>query len=270
MTHGSSQASFEQDELRRTTAAVTSLETFTAELAPRLGSAWSHSVLPTPHQRSHTDHRQWDMEDGVLWRALHQDGDHQHARAVLTHAHGLQLFVVQRPRRSGQFLVGALLPAGVFEYGSIPRPRAVAVRGEPGRAAAAVRRRLLPAYRIAAVRVASSTRFKQAQRVVIGRSADGRPIADALTARAVRVLLHEDGRWRLDPGTGLCMPADTSAFAPDVLVRDATARLQSLGFEVVLTDQHPLDLYRSSPYLPSPAPTTNVASPSPGSQGRTR
>lgn len=220
MTQGSSMNTFEQEALRRSTAVAASLEAFTAELAPRLGTAWSHRVLPTPYRWSHADERFWDMEEGVLWRALRDDGDHLRARAVLTHAHGLQLYIVQRPHQSGEFLVGALLPAGVFEYDATEHPRAVAVPSDPARAASEVRRRLLPYYRIAAVRVASGTRFKQAERVIIGRSDSGRPIADAVMPRAVRALLHEDGRWHLDPGTGLCMTAANSPFEPEVLVQD--------------------------------------------------
>lgn len=214
MTQEDSLLPFEQETLRRSRAVTACLEKFTAELAPRLGGAWSHQVLPTPYRWSHADDRLWEMEEGVLWRALHRDGDHQRARAFLTHAHGLQLYVMQRPHRPTEFLVGTLLPAGVYEYDTTPHPQAVSVPGDPARAAAAVRRRLLPYYRLASMRIASGTRFKQAQRVVIGRSTDGRPIADVRTPRAVRALLHEDGRWHLDPGTGLCVTATDSPKLP--------------------------------------------------------
>ncbi|MFF5491338.1 hypothetical protein [Streptomyces virginiae] len=270
MSQGNPLLPFEQETLRRSTAVSAALETFTAELAPRLGLAWSHRVLPTPYRWSHADDRLWEMEEGVLWRALHQDGDHQRARAFLTHAHGLQLYVVQRPHRPGEFLVGALLPAGVFEYDTTPHPQAVSVPSDPVRAAAAVRRRLLPYYRLASTRVASGTRFKQAQRIVIGRSADGRPIADGLMPRAALALLHEDGRWHLDPGTGLCVTATNSQFAPEVLVQDAADRLHGLGFEVVLSDRHPLEMYFRSPHPTSPAPVTGLPSAPPGNLGRAR
>ncbi|WP_162688778.1 MULTISPECIES: hypothetical protein [unclassified Streptomyces] len=261
---------FERETLRRSRAVTAGLEQFTAGLAPRLGGAWSPRVLPTPYRWSHADDRIWEREEGVLWRALRRDGDHQHARAFLTHAHGLQLCVIQRPHRPGEFLVGTVLPAGVYEYDTAPRPQAVSVPGDPARAAAAVRRRLLPYYRLASMRVASSTRFRQAQRVTIGRSTDGRPIADVLMPRAVRALLHEDGRWHLDPGTGLCVPAAHSACAPEVLVQDAADRLGGLGFEVIRSDQHPLELYFRSQHPAIPAPVAGLPSTRPGSPSRSR
>lgn len=270
MTQEDSLLPFDQEMLRRSRAAAASLERFTAELAPRLGGAWSHRVLPTPYRWSHADDRLWEMEEGVLWRALRRDGDHKRARAFLTHAHGLQLYVIQRPHRPGEFLVGTLLPAGIYEYDTTPHPQAVSVPGDPARAAAAVGRRLLPYYRLASMRVASGTRFKQAQRVVIGRSTDGRPIADVLMPRAVRTLLHEDGRWHLDPGTGLCATATHSPFPPEVLVQDAADRLRGLGFEVILSDQHPLELHFRSQYPASPAPVTGLPSARPGNPGRAR
>ncbi|MFG2979400.1 hypothetical protein ACGFYY_41245 [Streptomyces sp. NPDC048331] len=259
-----------QEALRRSEVVAGSLEAFTAGLAPRLGAGWNRRVLPTPSGWSPADERFWDMEEGVLWRALHEGGDHLRARAVLTHAHGLQLYAVQRPHRAGQFLVGALLPAGVFEYGTAKRPQAVAVLGDPARAACAVRRRLLPQYRIAAMRVASGTRFKQAQHVVIGRTADGRPAADAVMPRAVRALLHEDGRWELDPGTGLCLPAVTSPLPSEVLIQEATDRLRGLGFNVTVTDGHPLDGHLRSPSRAVAAPSTLLPPAPPSSRGRTR
>uniref|UniRef100_A0AAU2JZY3 Uncharacterized protein n=1 Tax=Streptomyces sp. NBC_00049 TaxID=2903617 RepID=A0AAU2JZY3_9ACTN len=270
MTQEDSLLPFEQETLRRSRAVTACLEKFTAELAPRLGGAWSHQVLPTPYRWSHADDRLWEMEEGVLWRALHRDGDHQRARAFLTHAHGLQLYVMQRPHRPTEFLVGTLLPAGVYEYDTTPHPQAVSVPGDPARAAAAVRRRLLPYYRLASMRIASGTRFKQAQRVVIGRSTDGRPIADVRTPRAVRALLHEDGRWHLDPGTGLCVTATDSPQASEVLVQDAADRLRGLGFEAIVNDQHPLELYFRSQYPPSPAPVAGLPSTPSGNPGRAR
>lgn len=270
MTQERSTTAFEQEVLQRSTAAAGALEAFASELAPRLGAAWSHRILATPHRWSHADQRLWDMEEGVLWRALREDGDHLRARAVLTHAHGLQLYIVQRPHRSGQFLVGSLLPAGVFEYGATEHPRAVTVPGDPARAASEVRRRVLPYYRIAAMRVASGTRFKHAQRVIIGRSADGRPIADAVMPRAVRVLLYEDGRWQLDPGTGLCVTAANLPLAPEALIEDAADRLRGLGFDVTLSDLHPLGIYFRSQSQPDPAPLTVLPPAQPGSPGRAR
>ncbi|MGP3684593.1 hypothetical protein ACTVZO_07750 [Streptomyces sp. IBSNAI002] len=210
------------------------------------------------------------MEEGVLWRALREDDDHLRARAVLTHAHGLQLYIVQRPHQSGEFLVGALLPAGVFEHDATEHPRAVAVPSDPARAASEVRRRLLPYYRMAAMSVASGTRFKQAERVIIGRSDDGRPIADAVMPRAVRALLHDDDRWHLDPGTGLCMPAANSPFEPEVLVQETADRLRGLGFDVTLSDLHPLEIYFCPGNHAGPAPMTVLPPALPGSPGRAR
>ncbi|MCY0940238.1 MULTISPECIES: hypothetical protein [Streptomyces] len=270
MTQEDSLLPFEQETLRRSRAVTAGLEQFTAELAPRLGLAWSHRVLPTPYRWSHADDRLWEREEGVLWRALRRDGDHQRARAFLTHAHGFQLCVIQRPHQPGEFLVGTLLPAGVYEYDTTPHPQAVSVPGDPARAAAAVQRRLLPYYRLASMRIASGTRFKQAQQITIGRSTDGRPIADVLMPRAVRALLHEDGRWHLDPGTGLCVTATNSPFTPEVLVQDAADRLRGLGFEVVLSDRHPLETYFRSQYPTSPAPVTGLPSTPPGNPGRAR
>ncbi|MFJ5546700.1 hypothetical protein [Streptomyces sp. NPDC093225] len=254
---------FEQETARRTTAAAGPLGEFTSGLAPRLSSAWTSRVHSTPYRWSQADYRLWEREDGALWQAVYhsrQDSDHLRARAFLTHPTGLQLYIVQRPYRPSEFLVGALLPAGIFEYDTTPHPSAIAVPADPARAAAAIRRRLLPYYRTAAMRVSRSTRFRQTQKVVIGQSAEGIPIADVLSPRAVRALLHEDERWYLDPGTGLCAAITPSPHSPDDLVQDAAARLRGLAFEVVLTTEHPLDLYfRPSP----PAAPTPVAVPPP-------
>lgn len=261
---------YEQESSSRSAAAVETLESFTAALAPRLGAAWRPHVIPTPYRWSHSDHRVWATDEWVLGQALRRGGDHQLARSFLTHAHGLQLCVVERPFRRGEFLVRAMLPAGVFEFGATDRPKAISVSGDPARAGAAVRRRLLPYYRHAAARVASGTRFNQATRVVIGRSSDGRPLADAVMPRAIRALLHEDGRWRLDPGTGLCVTDINAPFAPEVLVQEASERLRRLGFEVVLTDRNPLAMYASSTPPATPVPAAPAPPPAPGRTGRAR
>ncbi|MEU6312303.1 hypothetical protein [Streptomyces sp. NPDC047014] len=243
-----------------------SLQEFSSGLAPRLSSGWTPSVQITPHWWSRAYHRLWEHEGSVLWRALHEDhldSGHRYARAFLTHDHGLQLHVVQRPYRTHQFLIGALLPAGIVEYDTTPRPSAIAVPADPARAAAAVRRRFLPYYRVAASATSRSTRFQQAQKVVIGRSAEGLPLADVLSPRAVRALLREDGRWRLDPATGLCT-AIASPQAPEDLVQDAAERLRGLSFEVLVSDQHPLDPFFRTPPRAAPGP---VVAPPPRASG---
>ncbi|MFJ7589478.1 hypothetical protein ACIQZO_19280 [Streptomyces sp. NPDC097617] len=270
MIQGDPVQRYEQEWRSRSAAVADSLEAFTAALAPRLGAAWSHHVIPTRYRWSHSDDRVWEREEGTLWRALGRHGDHKLARSFLTHAHGLQLCLIERPHRVGEFLVGAMLPAGVFEYDTTDHPKAIAVSGDPVRAGAAVRRRLLPYYRHAALRVASGTRFKQASRVVIGRSSNGRPIADAVMPRAIRVLLHEDGRWRLDPGTGLCVTDIKEPVAPEVLVQDAGDRLRQLGFEVVLTDRNPLEIHFPSHPPARTAPVAAAPPPAPGKPGRAR
>ncbi|GAA2624608.1 hypothetical protein GCM10010425_20580 [Streptomyces spororaveus] len=61
------------------------------------------------------------------------------------------------------------------------------------------------------------------------------------------------------------MTATHSAFAPEVLVQDAADRLGGLGFEVIRSDQHPLELYFRSQHAASPAPVGGLPATPPGS-----
>jgi hypothetical protein len=129
-------------------------------------------------------------------------------RCVLTSPHGLQLYVMPRPRRPKQFLVLPMLPAGceAQHVRHLTAPPGIAVPADPVPAAATVHRRLLTLYRFDAMAAqrAASPRLMQVQ-VTVG---SGRPRVRTTSTRALYLLLGRDG-FQLDPATGDCLLPDT-------------------------------------------------------------
>ncbi|MFG2232722.1 hypothetical protein ACGFNX_22395 [Streptomyces sp. NPDC048723] len=226
---------------------------FADRLATGLGPGWTAVGRWTPSGRDPAEGRVWDMAGGSLHRTL-ESFPHGH-RAVLTHPHGLQLYVLPRTPDLGSFVVSAVLPAGVFEHGGVQPPPAIGVMGEPVRAAADVRRRLLRPYRTAAMVVARTTRFREHDKIVIGRGDDGQPLLNTVAPTAVRALLHSDGRWVLDPATGLCRLRHAERH-PETVIQQAVLRLHVHRFDIVVVTGTPLNTPPGSrtPWPPVPPP----------------
>ncbi|EFL29580.1 predicted protein [Streptomyces viridochromogenes DSM 40736] len=73
-------------------------------------------------------------------------------RSVLTHHWGLQLYVMPRLHRPGEYLALPMLPANTSHQHvtGLKAPRGIAVPADPVRAAALLHRRLLTEYRLSA------------------------------------------------------------------------------------------------------------------------
>lgn len=260
-----------QNWLTEDTTKDTSLFLFAQQLATRLGPAWAASARRSPHTTSTVgwdpaEKRCWDRKEGVVSRALRRAVDSE--RAVLTHPHGFQLYLIERPRRVRQILVAGLLPAGIREFGSVQAPAAISVPRDPARAVATMRNRgVLPRYRLAAARVSRETRFKGVHEVMFGQDFDGSPLVNVLSQHAARLLLHVDSPWLLDPESGLCRPRDPASDAGE-LVRSAGALLQAFGYRVTVTSGQPWGQALRPPTGPLPLPAPG---PPPGrSAGQTR
>ncbi|MCY0928217.1 hypothetical protein OTB20_18850 [Streptomyces sp. H27-H1] len=157
-----------------------------------------------------------------------------------------------------------MLPAGAFKFDTTAPPAAISVPRNPARAAAAIRSRsFLPSYRLAAAGVSRETRFREVQQVVFGRDFDGSPLVNVLSAHAMRLLLDVHSAWLLDPESGLCRPRNPAADA-DELVRSAGTLLQTYGYEVTLTSEHPRAYTFRPPIRPvvPPAPSPPHGRPS--------
>lgn len=224
---------------------------FADRLAAGLGPGWTAVGRWTPSGRDPAERRVWDMAGGSLHRVL---GFFPHGhRAVLTHPHGLQLYVLPRTPGLGSFVVSAVLPAGVFEHGAVQPPRAIGVTGDPVRAAADVRRRLLRPYRSASMAVARTTRFREHDKIVIGRGDDGQPLLNTVAPTAVRALLHSDGRWVLDPATGLCRLRHAEQH-PESVIQQAVRRLSVHRFDIAVVTGTPINTPPGSRTPPPPVP----------------
>ncbi|MEU9246583.1 hypothetical protein [Streptomyces sp. NPDC048385] len=186
---------------------------FAAALAEHLPGRWQAGPPTSLVAEEAGSHRIW--HSGPLGYTAFDAADVQ--RCVLTSPYGLQLYVLPRPHRADQFLVLPMLPAGCDQehVKGLPRPHGIAVPAVPGRAAAAVRRRMLLEYRFAslpALRAASPGRLQ----VQVTFDAERRPRIRTTYVRALVELLARDG-FLLDPATGDC-------HLPDTLAEEQTSR----------------------------------------------
>lgn len=120
------------------------LATFAQDLAARLPGSWTvvaqkraayAGQSPLAERLWDFGHVQWAFEQFVLSR-----------HAVLTSGTGCELVVVDRPRRTREFLVAALQPSGTDVADRVKAPDGIVVDADPARAASAVADRLLPRY----------------------------------------------------------------------------------------------------------------------------
>lgn len=233
------------------------LSQFSQQVASLLGAGWSaasrRSTYATgPRGWDPAEKRSWDRAEGVLWRALRRAEDGE--RAVLTHPHGFQLYLMERPGRPRQVLVGGLLPAGINSYGVTEGPAAICVPRDSVRAAAVMRhRRFLWHYRVAAARVSRETRFGEVNSVVFGRDLDGTPLINVLSQHAARLLLQHGSPWLLDPESGLCRPRIPAGECEN-LVGSAATLLRAYGYAITLTSAHPWEYAFRPPTKPVPPP----------------
>ncbi|MET9812392.1 hypothetical protein [Streptomyces sp. NPDC006355] len=210
---------------------------FATALADRLPGRWRPGPATTLIAQDAASNRIWDS--GPLAYTAFEAADVQ--RCVLTSPHGLQLYVMPRPHRTDQYLVLPMLPAGTSHehvHGLKDAPRGIAVPAHPARAAAAVRRRFLIDYRLAAMlawRRASPGRL----RVEIRFDAEARPRIRTTYVRALIELLALDG-FLLDPATGDCHLPDTltDEQASRQLIT-SLERVRRLGFNVSVRSSVP-------------------------------
>ncbi|MFF4361529.1 hypothetical protein [Streptomyces sp. NPDC001604] len=177
---------------------------FSHALADRL-PGWQPSATPVPIAQDPASNRIWDS--GPLpYAAFHTDDV---SRSVLTHHWGLQLYVMPRPHRLGQYLVLPMLPANTSHQHvtGLRAPRGIAVPADPVRAAALLHRRLLTDYRFAAptpIRRSSPGHLQ----VHITLDDRRRPRIRTGYLGVISDLLAHGG-FLLDPATGECHLPDT-------------------------------------------------------------
>lgn len=225
---------------------------FATGLAARLPGRWQPEPTTATVRADPAPHRIWPR--GPLAPADLDTCEAQ--RCVLTAPDGLQLYVMPRPGRPGTFVVAPMLPAGTSPVHAqgITGPIGITVPSDAARAAAFVRRRVLPDYRFKALPA-----WRQAtlghRRVQLFLDEHHRPAWKAPYGHAVRLLLAEEGH-RLDPATGWCYPPTDST---DRLDR-AVELLSSRGYHVSVTG--PAAANAATAIVPA----TGVRAPSPPSR----
>ncbi|MFK0113895.1 hypothetical protein [Streptomyces sp. NPDC091217] len=172
-------------------------------------------------------------------------------RTVITHHWGLQLYVMPRPHRQGQYLVLPMLPAntGHQHVHGIRAPRGIAVPDDPVRAAAALHRRLLLGYRLAAPTVIRRSSPGHMQ-VHVAFDDQQRPrIRSGYPGANAELLAH--GGFLLDPATGECHLPET--LSPDEVRRHLITNLQRLRHQYFRITVHSSDGPRIHLPLPGAA-----------------
>ncbi|MGW0137542.1 hypothetical protein [Streptomyces calvus] len=208
---------------------TSSVPGFAAALAERLPGRWQAGPPVNLAAQDAGNHRIWHSGP-LAYTAFNATNLH---RYVLTSPHGLQLYVLPRPRRSDQFLVLPMLPAGCDKQHvrGLTSPRGIAVPAEPVRAAAAVRRRMLLEYRFASM-PARRAAITQRLQVQVTFDARHRPRIRTTYLRALHLLLGQGG-FLLDPATGECHLPDTfTAKQASRQLYRSLERLRHLGFSV--------------------------------------
>ncbi len=163
----------------------TPLSDFAVELVSRLPGTWRseyhrHTTysdqFPAAERLWDSGHVDWTVSEYVL-------GHH----AVLSGPAGEELYLIERPRHRGQFLVAALEPAGFqpHHFRGVPEPNGIVVSADAVRAAAAVSRRLLPRYTRAVEAVRAQARVRP--------DPPAHRQAPAETAKAVTLTRYGDG-----------------------------------------------------------------------------
>ncbi|MEI5603570.1 hypothetical protein [Streptomyces brasiliscabiei] len=215
---------------------------FTNTLAERL-PGWRPSSTAVAIADDPAANRIWDS--GPLPYTSLETTDVR--RGVLTHHWGLQLYVMPRPHRPGEYLALPMLPAntGHQHVQGLKAPRGIALPADPVRATALLKRRLLHDYRFTsptAIRRSSPGHLQ----VHVAFDADRRPRIRSGYIGANSALLRSG--FLLDPATGECHLPDTltPTQTRHQLVR-AVQHLRHRDFHIVM---HYAEGPRSHPPLP--------------------
>lgn len=167
------------------------LATFAQDLAARLPGSWTtvaqeHAAyadqFPFAERLWDDGHVQWAFEQFVL-----------SSHAVLTSDTGCELVVVDRPRRTREFLVAALRPSDSDVADRVKAPDGIVVDADPARAASAVAGRLLPRYE-------QAVRAARVEQVAVAVAAGERVLTDW---DAITDSLCDADHWPLDERYGL-------------------------------------------------------------------
>ncbi|MGW7540004.1 hypothetical protein ACWGKQ_02625 [Streptomyces sp. NPDC054770] len=162
------------------------LAAFAQGLAARLPGSWTvvaqeHAAyadqFPPADRLWVLGHVRWAFEQFVLSRS-----------AVLTCDTGCELVVVDRPRRTREFLVATLQPSGGDVEDRVKAPHGIVVDADPARAASAVADRLLPRY-------AQAVREARIEQVAVAVVAGERVLAEW---DAISDSLCDADHWPLD------------------------------------------------------------------------
>ncbi|WP_328486032.1 hypothetical protein [Streptomyces zaomyceticus] len=251
----------------------TFLPTFAVTLAARLPGTWTsqyhrHTAyseqFPAAERLWDSGHVDWAVSEQVL-------GHH----AVLTGPAGEELYVIERPRHRGQFLVAALEPVGFLphHFRGVPEPNGIAVSSDPVRAAASISCRLLPRYARAAEAVRAQARLRPdppahrqappetVRAVTLTRYADGvlgTPYT-SVPAEARDALYLSGFQYVPDQGAFL-LPVGYGPVATAVRIQVLAARLAQTGIGLNLrhAPTHPRAAAAVT-VSPAPAPQANRA-----------
>lgn len=167
------------------------LAAFAQHLAARLPGSWAvvtqeHTAyadqFPLADRIWDLGHVHWAFEQFVLSRD-----------ALLTSDTGCELVVVDRPRRTREFLVAALRPSGSAVADRVKAPDGIVVDADPARAASAVASRLLPRY-------GQAVREARIEQIAVAVSAGERVLAEW---DAISDSLCDADHWPLDERYGL-------------------------------------------------------------------
>jgi hypothetical protein len=209
--------------------AASAVTDFSAALAERMPGRWQAGPPTSFAAQEAGSRRIW--HSGPLAYAAFDAAGIQ--RCVLTSPHGLQLYVLPRPRRPAQFLVLPMLPAGCDpqHVQGLASPRGIAVPADPVRAAAVVRRRMLLEYRLASMPARRAATTKRLH-VQVAFDDQRRPRIRTTYLRALHLLLGQGG-FLLDPATGEChLPDTVTVKQAGRQLHKSLQRLRHLGFAV--------------------------------------
>ncbi|MCW8379807.1 hypothetical protein [Streptomyces justiciae] len=203
---------------------------FTRALADRL-PGWQPSPTAVPIATDPASDRIWDS--GPLPYAAFETDNIQ--RSVLTHHWGLQLYVMPRPHRTGEYLALPMLPANTSHQHvtGLRAPRGIAVPADPVRAAARLHRRLLTDYRLSAPTPIRRSSLGHLQ-VHVTLDERRRPRIRTGYLGAVSELLARGG-FQLDPATGEChLPDSLTDTAARRQLTISVHRLRLKGFHITI------------------------------------
>ncbi|KUF16851.1 hypothetical protein [Streptomyces silvensis] len=232
------------------------LASFAAALADELPGTWlsEHAQHPQHTGQSARAADLWDMN--LLAHALAEHPLDQDA--ILTREDGMHLYVITRPRRSEEFLIGALAPADIppEAFRGVREPDGIAVQDDPFQAAKEVVVDLLPRYDKALAQVQhNAARIAAAQPpdlVVFTLSGRDFHVTKPERAHAARILIDNGCTYDQTRNVFVLPGKDTARQAQ--AIQNAAAQLDRLGIGVSIRPapaRPALDTTPSPPQVPS-------------------